>query len=176
MLDRMRQDEFSQVFDIMKASFPPEEMRPYVEEENLLNIDQYEIYVIRDEDQESVKAFISIWEFPSFIYVEHFAVSPDFRNQGLGGEIIDRLCEDTDKDVILEVEPAGEEMANRRIAFYERHGFQLNDYPYFQPKLTDDHDELPLQLMSQPAPLSEDQFDDIRQVLYELVYGYEQAD
>lgn len=172
MLKKMRPDEFSQVFEIMVASFPESERRDYAGEKALLDLDYYHIYVFRDDDKDQVQAFIAIWDLDDFLYVEHFAVSGQYRNLGLGGKILDEFADQADKTIILEVEPPQDEWAKRRIGFYKRHEFHYNDYAYFQPKLSIDHPELPLRLMSYPEAMTEEQFIATRKNLYAKVYDY----
>ena len=44
-----------------------------------------------------------------------------------------------EKTVFLEVEEPGTDLARRRIGFYERAGFCLNDFDYIQPDLQQDN-------------------------------------
>ncbi|MMZ64037.1 hypothetical protein D1872_263320 [compost metagenome] len=78
--------------------------------------------------------------------------------------------------IILEVEPPEEEMARRRIGFYERLGFCLNAFDYVQPPLRQNAEELKLLIMSYPSPLTLQQFKDYRPILYREVYGVEAAE
>ena len=55
----------------------------------LLDNDLYTIYALYDGIK--LKAFISVWEFDKFAYVEHFAVSPEYRNGGLGAKML-KMC------------------------------------------------------------------------------------
>ncbi len=85
-----------------------------------------------------MQAFLALWELGDMAYIEHFAVDPDCRNGGLGGKILQKVIEDTDMRICLEVELPETEMAARRIGFYERNGFYYNDYFYMQPPIQKD--------------------------------------
>ena len=41
-----------------------------------------------DNDNADIKAFVAIWEFDEIIFIEHLAVNPEFRNEGLGSLIL----------------------------------------------------------------------------------------
>lgn len=80
--------------------------------------------------------FISWWEFPQFIYVEHFAIVTSMRNSGIGSKSIKRFIElHSQKGVVLEAEmPGVSDEAKRRIIFYRRCGFEPHyDFKYVQP-------------------------------------------
>lgn len=76
-------------------------------------------------DNETPVGFITYWDFNDFYYVEHFAIDPTLRNGGYGKKTLDYLCKELDRPIVLEVEMPVEEMAKRRINFYQRQGFVL---------------------------------------------------
>ena len=119
----------------MEMSFPGDEYRTYDEQKALLNNPAYSIYVLYDESQD-VKAFIVVWEFNKFAFIEHFVVNPEHRNGGIGSSVLSEIVEKVDKTVCLEVEPPETQIASRRISFYQRNNFFFNEYPYRQPPLS----------------------------------------
>ena len=62
-------------------------------------------------------------------------------------------------------------LAARRIAFYERNGFFLNDFPYLQPPLSNGRDPVPLRVMTSGRAVSREEFERIKALLYTRVYG-----
>lgn len=169
MIRKINKEDFDGVFRIMEKSFPIDEFRTYEEQKALMDNNLYSIYGNYGENG-GVKAFIAVWEFSEFVYVEHFAVDPDCRNGGLGGKILHALMSQTDKPVCLEVEPPETEMAERRINFYRRNGFFLNEYPYMQPAISKGRNPLPLMIMTTGSSISQEKFQDIRDTLYKEVY------
>ena len=167
----MREDEFDSVFDLMRRSFPAEEYRGRGGQQRLVGRDDYRIYV--DVEGQAVRAFLAVFEFEDFIFIEHFAVDPAFRNQGLGAAVLRGFMQSAGKPLCLEVELPDTPLAARRIGFYTRSGFVFNDYDYAQPPLRDGARPLPLRIMSSPGPLSEREFERVRAVLYSRVYGAE---
>ena len=71
-----RDEEFDKVFSVLKTSFPPDERRTYDAQKALLNNPKYNIYVLPDSESDEIKAFITVWQFGTFAFVEHFAVNP----------------------------------------------------------------------------------------------------
>ncbi len=167
MFKLITETEFEDVFNIMEKSFPLDEYRPYEEQKALLENKYYNVYAVKEE---KIKGFIAVWDFPEFLYVEHFAVNPEYRNQGIGAEILKEIITLFDKPLCLEVEPPENEITRRRIGFYERNGFHLNEYPYIQPPISAGKNPVPLMIMSSRKELSENEFNIIKETLYREVY------
>ena len=165
------ESEFDNVYRLMKLSFPEDERRPYKDQKALLLKKEYKIHVLKNETSDSLRAFAAIWNFKGFAYIEHFAVSPDARNCGLGSRMLKKLISESDKPICLEVEPPVSEITARRIAFYERNGFFLNDYEYIQPALAQNRKAVPLKIMTTGKQISLDEFKRIKNTLYKYVYN-----
>lgn len=123
----MPQGDFDKVYQLMEVSFSSDEHRTYEEEKELLCRSEYEIYVLPDETSDDIKAFMAVWEFDSIVYLEHFAVNPKFRNEGIGSDMIQELLRMFSKKICLEVELPEEKLAARRIEFYRRN-FKCQDF------------------------------------------------
>lgn len=169
----MNAEDFTEVYRIMEASFPEDERRPEGEQRALLSEERYRIYIEKNENTDKICAFIATWEFDDFIFVEHFAVDETERNSGKGTAILKKLTTSTEKQICLEVELPVEIAAKRRIAFYERNGFYLNDYPYVQPPISKGKQTVPLRIMTSRGPVSKVRFDYLKRTLYEKVYRYD---
>ncbi|WP_334073579.1 MULTISPECIES: GNAT family N-acetyltransferase [Paenibacillus] len=165
----MKHDVFDQIFAIMEASFPESERRTYAGQQELLADPHYRL-ITETNDHNRVIAFMAIWEFPSFRFVEHIAVDSAIRGGGLGKKLMTAYIGESFKPILLEVEPPDTELAGRRIGFYERLGFHLNPFEYVQPPLQEGQPDLPLKIMSYPEPLAEAAFNLYKDVLYEKVY------
>ena len=170
MICEMNKKEFDIIFSIMEESFPIDEYRPYDRQKMLLDNPKYKIYVLPDNENDKVKAFISIWKLDEFAFVEHFAVNPVCRNQGLGSLILTEIKGMLDCMMCLEVELPETELAKRRIEFYKRNGFYLNEYPYMQPPISKGRKPIPLQIMTTDGPVSEKRFDEIAEIIHNDVY------
>lgn len=156
--------------EIYFESFPVEERRDWAD--LLSRIDDVDsplnISVIEMGDGVAV-GFITWWSFEEFVYVEHFAVDASMRGGGVGSDAIRKFVEQIDKPVVLEVEPAGSnDMADRRIGFYERCGFVAHpDFEYIQPPYAPHLPEVPLMLMS----TAEVALPSVAASLHRYVYG-----
>lgn len=170
MLYVMRKNEFEAMFRIMEDSFPSDEYRPFEEQRFLLDDPRYCVYVNRDADGGDVNAFLAVWHFDGFAFVEHFAVRADARNRGLGAVMLCELERLLQCRLCLEVELPSTPIARRRIAFYERAGFTFHDFDYTQPPISKGKHEVPLRLMTTGGPLSFEQLTEIKTILYREVY------
>ncbi|ASB50723.1 GNAT family N-acetyltransferase [Alkalitalea saponilacus] len=161
---------FNQFWSIMVESFPESERKLREDYAIQLKTKLFAIKLFHDESDD-LKGFIGWWQLKKHRFVEHFAVSSKFRNQGLGNIIFREFLNENTHPVVLEVEPPIEEMAIRRIGFYERLGFLLHPYSYFQPPYHKEHSPLALQLMTNSPALSEEGFNELKHEVYQTVYG-----
>lgn len=168
------QDEFDRVFSLMDSSFPSDEHRGYHGQRELLREPAYTIYVDLGEE-DLLCGFVTVWQFDDFAFIEHLAVDPVYRGQGLGSEILHALSERLGCQIVLEVEPPETETAARRIAFYRRNGFETSEYPYVQPAYSAEKHALPLILMTTDGPVSQARFQSIRDALYHTVYRVDKS-
>ena len=115
--------------------------------------------------------FITAWSFGTFIYVEHFAIDASARNGGIGGESMKQFMARCDAPVGLEVEMPTEEMSKRRIGFYERLGYVLDDHVYFQPPYRQGEPLLEMRLMTYGAIDLKQSFEEVKNCIHRYVYG-----
>ncbi len=168
MIEQINKDRFDEIYEIMENSFPSDEFRPYCEQKELFWDKRYTVYGNIDDGK--LSSFIATWNFEEFIFIEHFATSPAFRNKGIGEEMLKYLSNTLQKRLCLEVEPPKEEIQKRRIAFYNRNGFFLNTFPYVQPPISKGKTPVPLMIMTTGSKVSENEFLSIKKTLYEEVY------
>ncbi|MBQ6895574.1 MAG: GNAT family N-acetyltransferase, partial [Clostridia bacterium] len=119
MLELLKNNEFDDVYSIMEDSFPEDERRPYDEQKMLLNKENYHIYVVKNTIGR-ISAFIAVWNFKDFIFLEHFAVDSSLRNSGIGSRVLKDIKSKYNKIICLEVEHPESEITRRRVGFYER--------------------------------------------------------
>jgi len=172
MLNKIDRENFAEVYDIMENSFPKDERRSYEAQEALFEKKEYSIYGEWTGDK--LLGFIAVWEFEEFVYIEHFAVDEAHRNGGRGRTMLIELLQMTGKSAVLEVEPPETEDAERRIGFYERNGFVLNDHHYVQLSLGEDREPVELKIMSYPRAIDREVFDKVKDTIYRSVFGVEE--
>ncbi|MBQ6946459.1 MAG: GNAT family N-acetyltransferase [Clostridia bacterium] len=172
MIEVLKIEDFDQMYHVMQYSFPPEERRTYNEQKALFNDPRYRVYV--QKEQGSVIAFLASWHLDGFVFFEHFAVAKEKRNCGVGGRFLQEVVQTVKTLVCLEVEPPRDEFSCRRIGFYERNGFTLNDYPYMQPSITAGQPPIPLMLMTIGGSVTEAEFLNLKNQLYREIYKCEE--
>lgn len=159
------------VAHLLTLSFPTEEYRPLEDWKRYTDEKQvFHNQVILDNGQPV--GVVTHWDFGSFCYIEHLAVSPEARNGGYGRKVMEQLQKRLGKPIVLEVEEPTDEMSRRRIGFYQRAGFMLWKKPYLQPPYRKGDGMLPMHLMVWGALSEEQDFETVRETLYREVYGY----
>lgn len=170
--DRLTNDEIEELEGLYVASFPPEERRAWSDIVEFARCGTISLYGIRHCGH--IAGMVTVWHLDGVDYVEHFAVDPAERGNGLGGRVIeDIVVRAGDRPVVLEVErPGSNDMAARRIGFYSRHGFRaIEDFDYVQPPYGEGLPWVPLMLMSSGDVDPEA----VARELYVTVYGCDSA-
>lgn len=146
------------------AAFPKEEQRE-LEDMSRLLIEEPRYHIWGIEYNKNIVGLLSYWELDEWVYGEHFAIDALCRGNGMGAEVM-RLFSSKYDRIIFEVEPPEEEMACRRIGFYERLGFTLWDMPYLQPPYRAGENPVPLRLMTNGMSPTESIVSEIHRVVY----------
>ncbi|MEN7549404.1 GNAT family N-acetyltransferase [Rapidithrix thailandica] len=140
--------EFQQLWAIYKEAFPSNERRSLQHQKKLLGETAYHFEPVKH--QGNTCGLIGYWKFEDFWFIEHFALSTSERGRGTGSQYLKAFLEKCPVTVILEVELPDTPLAEKRIVFYERLGFRLNTFDYFQPSYQSGGPDLPLKVMSFP--------------------------
>ena len=134
------------IYTAYTSTFPENERRSYEQFSQLFNNPNVNVCSIVHENK--CIGYIIIWKLNNFTFLEHFEVFSEFRNFKYGSSIIQLLIQHYPK-LVLEAEPSTlDEMASRRIAFYERNGFTIVDQDYIQPSYGEGKSPIPLYLLS----------------------------
>lgn len=158
-----------QVEKTYNASFPEAERRCFeLVRDLVMNEPRFIIYVLLRDDV--YVGFITGWLFDGFTYAEHFAIDESARNGGIGAEALKQFLAFCGTPVVLEVEIPTEEMSKRRIGFYERQGFVLDDHIYYQPPYREGEEWLEMRLMTFGEINMEAAFDKVKASIYKNVY------
>ena len=163
-------EDFTQVFALMEKAFPKTEHRSQEGQHKLFQNPAYSYRILQDEAGKFL-GFLAVWNFHAFRFAEHFAVNENARGHGIGGQALQMWMKEEDTPVVLEVELPETEIARRRIGFYQRLGFVLNEFPYRQPSMQEGQPSIPLKIMSWPKALSQEVFAPWQQQIYHEVYG-----
>lgn len=155
--------------ELMKRSFPPDEYRDLNELRDFTDNRTHFFNNIIMENENPI-GFFSFWDFDDFYYAEHFAIDPSKRNGGYGKAVLQHVCQTLQKPIVLEVEMPEEEMARRRVGFYQRNGFVLWNNEYQQPPYKPGDNYLPMRLMVHGVLDSNKDYEKIKQRIYRDVY------
>lgn len=171
---------------IYTQSFPAEERRPwsdfmFFETEKDIKTEEPQTHprlmaVCISEDRRNWLpiGMFSYWEIGKIMYVEHFAVDPDYRGRGIGDSIFQAMrvyAGERGLTTVLEVEPADDRKPEtlRRIEFYRRHGLEVVDTDYVQPPYGTDLPPVEMWLMASGTDIPPET---ITRLLYTNVYRF----
>lgn len=170
-----RDPDFEPCMRLMNKSFVDDELR---DRDDLMAIVEsnpiFGFNVIRDSGQRV--GLITTWNFGKFIYVEHFAIEPEFRGGGVGNRALAKLSSSASLPIVLEVEPPSQsDEARRRVAFYGRMGFSCWQTEYRQPAYAKGKKSIPMILMTKDLEETADASKIVTAILYRHVYKVKQA-
>lgn len=163
---KLDKKDFDDIYIIMREAFPTDERRAKEHQKSIMENKLYSILGIRNEEE--LIGFLAFWNLKDVIFIEHLAVKNSYRNKKIGKGLLQYFLKINKKKIILEVEPPEDELKKRRIEFYKRCGFVLNDYDYMQPSYEKWQKSIPLNIMSYPDKINKKIFIND---LYKEVYG-----
>ncbi|WP_024771364.1 GNAT family N-acetyltransferase [Aquimarina macrocephali] len=161
-LKNISDNYFHQAWELYENAFPVEERRILDAQTHVMKKSNYHFDIVVDENK--LIGFLLWWDFETLRYIDHFATSTEQRNKGFGKLILENFMNNNDKPILLEVELPNTTINQRRIKFYQRIGFKLNQHYYEVPPSTEGQKPLQLLLMSYPTLLTAkdvEQFTDI---------------
>ena len=153
--------------ELFEEAFPEQERPPF---SSLRHRDAGKFHFLVAENGDDPVGILTYWTFDDLVYVEHFAIDEELRNQGLGKAVFLNFLSQQTEQVVLEVELPNTEEADHRVEFYASIGFFSNPQPYIQPSYHNDDRSVPMIIMSK-YELDDDEFEEIKQLLYREVYG-----
>ncbi|MBP5677842.1 MAG: GNAT family N-acetyltransferase [Bacteroidales bacterium] len=152
---------------LFEEAFPEQERPPF---SSLRQRDAGKFHFLVAENGDEPVGILTYWTFDDLVYVEHFAIDEELRNQGLGKAVFLNFLSQQTEQVVLEVETPHDEVADHRVEFYASMGFYQNPQPYQQPSYHGDGQTVEMIIMSK-YELDDDEFCEIRDLLYREVYG-----
>lgn len=167
MIEKCDLADFESVYIIMESSFPINEIRSRQGQYELLKKENYSLYIKKEEGK--IIGFISVWDLGEINFIEHFAIDKNYRNKGVGSKMLKQVINNSDKTVVLEVEPIINETTKKRVDFYTRNGMFYHDFYYEQPALEKERERVELKIMSTTL-LTEQDFNKVKEILYKKVY------
>lgn len=159
-----------QIRYIYEDSFPIDERRSFAQLIDTFTKNSAVNIKIFNNETKAI-GFIIYWRFSHFVFVEHFAFDSSLRGQGNGTKALREFVENIGMPVVLEVEPATDDLTARRIKFYERLGFNLHCYHYTQPPYDKTKNPVDMNIMSYNFEGLDTLFEKVKEVIYREVYN-----
>lgn len=161
-------DNFKSIWSIYLDSFPKEERRTLDQQTEIMKDKLYSLEGVYH--NEKLIGFYALWNLEEFVFIEHIAINKEFRGMGYGSKIMQEIIIKHNKQIVLEVEYPENYYCIKRIEFYKKLGFNLNDFKYEQPPYQKEYKAVPLLIMSYPQAIKAKEFLSIKDKLYKYVY------
>ncbi|BES65463.1 GNAT family N-acetyltransferase [Gottschalkiaceae bacterium SANA] len=161
-LRRVEDRYWEESWEIYQSNFPSGERRLLEDHKRALEDDRYHCMAILEDNQ--VAGILFYWKLPHFTFAEYLAIGEASKGQGIGSEVVSRLKEQAGR-LILEIDPPEDEIAVRRLRFYQREGFVLNPYLHLNLPLRIGQEKLPLRIMTVEEIVSEAEYEAFSTIL-----------
>ena len=153
--------------NLFEEAFPEQERPPF---SSLRHRDAGKFHFLVAENGDDPVGILTYWTFDQLVYIEHFAIAEELRNQGLGKATFLNFLSQQTEQVVLEVERPTSEEAEHRVEFYASMGLFQNPQAYTQPPYRKGGATVDMIIMSK-YELDDEEFDEVRQLLYREVYN-----
>lgn len=157
---------FQKAWELYEDAFPMEERKLLEQQKLMLQNKDYHFDVLIDANK--FVGFILWWNFENVRYIDHFAIAVQERNKGIGGLILNEFIGINDKPILLEVELPTSTINQKRIEFYKRLGFKLNQHPYKVPVAN--QQPLELLLMTYPEQITLTEVETFVNVCHPIIF------
>lgn len=154
------QRDFPDFWNLYNSSFPLIERRNLEQQVQVFRNSFFNLISFYKDDK--YIGFLSFWNFPSYVYLEHFAINEDLRGVGYGAKVLSELIKETSKLIILEIDPIDDEKSRRRLSFYNKMGFVKNDLDYKVQSYQNKEEFYELIIMSSVRKISKDELNTFR--------------
>jgi ribosomal protein S18 acetylase RimI-like enzyme len=158
--------EFSK--NLYENSFPEEERREFSQLIDIYKNHKLELNIIIQENQ--LVGILNQWKFDEVLYIEHLAIHPEYRNKKIATKLLEELSK-KHKTIVLEVELPTDEVSRKRIAFYQRAGFCIEPYNYYQPPYRKGEKAIQMHIMTKTkTPIKKEEYQTIIDIIRKKVY------
>ncbi len=162
-------DCFSKAMEIYKGSFPIFERRTMDDQIKALEDENYHFDIIYDKDE--IVGILLYWDMGRYKYIEHFAIDSKLRGKNYGSRVLKEFC-NHNKNVILEIDPPIDEISIKRLKFYLKLGFKLQDFDYTHPSYRKGCKRHSLKIMTLNDNMSKEEFNTFSTLLKRNVMKY----
>lgn len=114
------------------------------------------------------------WNFgKENIYIEHMAVNPLRRGQNIGTAILGSfIAQNPHSNIVLEIAPPVDDDSRRRMTFYKKLGFIVNDFAYTHPSYQKKGLAYELVILSFPTPVTDGGYEEFCEFMKSSVLRY----
>lgn len=109
-------------------------------------------------ENDTLIGLLFYWKYGKYTYIERLAISPSLRGKNYGSKILGSFCKEN-KDTILEIDNPIDEISIKRLNFYLRIGFKLQDFEHIHPPYRKEYDGHNLKIMSFNRDLSKEEYE-----------------
>lgn len=162
--------EFDTFYQILKDHFPTKEVKEYSYLKGMFESGQAHALVQKEED--SIIGALCYMEVKEYVFIDYFVIVDVHQGKQQGQQMLQYFKKTINKPIILEVELPTDEISKRRIAFYERMGFILNEHEYVIPPIRSLKFPIYFLLMTDKSPLTKEKFNEIYPSILKTVYGF----
>ncbi len=147
---------FPSIWEIYETSFPLCERRILEDQIRIFANNTYHLQAwVENKD---VKGIIGEWNCDGLRFVEHYAISSQYRSMGYGSIFLSEWIADNNLPVLLEIEPVVDEITQRRQNFYMNLGFIRNNIKHVQPAYHKETNPVELWIMSYPRLIAAEEY------------------
>lgn len=161
---------FATFKSLYSISFPEFEQRTEVQQESALLQKNYHLIAYREET--NFIGFIAYWEFDSYIYIEHFAITHTIRGKGYGFKILNDFIHSNAKIVLLEIDPIVDDISDARLRFYEKCGFLINSHKHIHPPYREGYQGHQLLILTTQREITSTEYEAFNTDLQSIVMNF----
>ncbi|MRT93662.1 GNAT family N-acetyltransferase [Ancylomarina sp. 16SWW S1-10-2] len=168
-LSQTNSKSFLQAWHLYEQAFPMDERRDLDLQQQAMQNVNYHFDIVSIDGV--FVGFILWWQFKGLRYIEHLATRMECRGKGYGKSIVEQFATESADQIILEVELPNNAISKRRIGFYQRLGFKLNQHDYKQLPMRKNGAEVEMLLMTYPNALTAQQLSFFKASYREMCYS-----
>lgn len=149
---------FHKAWSLYEKAFPEIERRNLKEQKKILEDNRYKALAYLDGN-----TFIGIvfyWDFNNFRFIEHFAIDSTLRGKSYGSKILESLI-NSHENIVLEIELIHDAISKKRLRFYEKFDFKVNDFKHYQVPFREGQESLELLFLSHGRVLSKNEYEEL---------------
>lgn len=168
MYEQLSIHDFDAFFKILEAHFPSKEIKEYDYLKGLF--EKGTAQAIIQKDRNTIIGALCYMDIGTYAFVDYLVIVDGYQGQRLGEKLLRYFKEYINKPIILEVEFPQDEISRRRIKFYQRQGFILNEHEYVIPPVRSLKEPIYFVLMTYPEVLTEKEYEEIYPSILKNVY------